>query len=171
MLKCSGGIFPEQGDEYLGFLYSMLQEIVPTGLVEVHIPPLPKSALGDWEKFEYWLEDVHGTLDVIDLISTTNEMDPYELMDQKTPAEVLGNSEQIVRTVVELIKRSGEKMTDSDIWVGEVTHDDQILYLLFSWMDAWSLGHGDSVEVVESLDVLTEEAGYYYYETIPSEDD
>ena len=43
----------------------------------------------------------------------------------------------------------------------EIECDDKKLLLLYSDSDSWTLGWGNSVEVINSLDELTEENGYY----------
>jgi len=49
----------------------------------------------------------------------------------------------------------------SGIACSEITNGDRTLLLLFDDCDAWGLGHGNYIEVVEDFSELTEENGYY----------
>ena len=43
----------------------------------------------------------------------------------------------------------------------EIKNGDRTLLLIYEDGDAWGLGHGNYIEVIEDLSELTEAAGYY----------
>ena len=51
--------------------------------------------------------------------------------------------------------------TGSSPFSGKIEYGNKILLLLYFDSDSWTLGWGDSVVVINSLDELTEENGYY----------
>jgi len=48
-----------------------------------------------------------------------------------------------------------------DIWRTEITDGSRSLFILFFYLDGWTLGHSDSLDVIGSLSELTEDDGFY----------
>ena len=153
-----GKSFGEFGDDNQEFLYSMLSESSPLGLVQACIPPLNTTQLEDWTEFEYWLNDIDSSFDLCDL--NNNALIEIDF-DGSTPTGIFGYPAQIHQAAINLIKRSEEPLHDRSIWATEINHGNKNLFLLYSGLSGWGLGHSYSVDVVESLATLTEENGYF----------
>lgn len=153
-----GGSFGEPGDDYQDFFYSALEEAAPLGMIYAHIPPLSDRQLEDWDELESWLQGIHDSLELSDLCySDAKEID----FDSSRPIDAFGDATQILKASINMVKRSSEQMSDSDIWVAEIKHGNRTLFLLYDDLDGWALGHSYSVEIAESLDKFTEKNGYF----------
>lgn len=157
-----GRSFGQSGDVYQEFLYSAMQEGDAPGLIHVPIPPLRKKQLRDWTQLDYWVQDIHYNLQLTDLLLSSSVSSPDAIdFDGSTPTEVLGGASQIHQIAVNMVKRAGDLLDDRDLWTVEVNCGDRKLYLIYSDHDAWVLGYGCTVEIVESLDALSEKYGYF----------
>lgn len=153
-----GGSFGEPGDVYEEFLYSALTECRPLGLIQAYIPPLNDAQLGDWTELEYWLQDIDPGFEISDLLLFSSKVIDF---DRSTPAEVLGSTADIFQVAINLVKRSGDLLSGREIWATEINYENKKLFLLYSDLDGWALGHSYAVKILESLDTLSEENGYF----------
>ena len=77
-----------------------------------------------------------------------------------TPKKYFKTKKNLKKTIINLICTSDSDKIESVTYV-EIECGNKKLLLLYSDSDSWTLGWGDSVTVINSLDELTEENGYY----------
>ena len=77
-----------------------------------------------------------------------------------TPRKYFKTKKRAKKAIIKSIRSSDSDQIESVIYI-EIECRNKILLLLYFDLDSWSLGWGDSVVVINSLDELTEENGYY----------
>ena len=80
--------------------------------------------------------------------------------DNDTPRKYFKTKKKATEAIIKSIRASESDQIESVTYV-EIECENKILLLLYFDSDSWTLGWGDSVVVVNSLDELTEEDGYY----------
>lgn len=167
-VKCPPEIF-KQFDECRGkeirpdkagkqFIYDALAEEHDfIGIVAINLPELESDTLLDWEKFEYWCEDVDHKL----LWNLIDEEEFYDLDEDSTPIEFFGSKTSIHERVLSILCDSQSEDSESLV-CAEIESNGSHLFLIYTggW-DGWALGHSDTVLVVDSLDDLTPSKGFY----------
>lgn len=150
---CGGDVTPDRkGQEFLYDALGVGLEF--SGLIKVDIPKLSDEKFSDWDKFEYWCDDIKQGL-MSDLIDDEILDEIYETSDPKDYFKIKDN----VFEKVILILRSKESLS---IMYVEIESDNKTLFLIYGEEgDGWALGHYDTVLVVKSLNDLTPELGYY----------
>ena len=146
-------------DEGQKFLYEALYEGFQfSDLVSIDIPELDNKTFNSWDKFEDWCSGIDG-LQMWDIVDEKiNNADFNENND--TPKKFFKTKKNLKEVIVNHIRTSDSERIESVIYV-EIECDDKKLLLLYFDSDSWTLGWGDSVTVINSLDELTEENGYY----------
>ena len=150
---CGGDVTPDRkGQE---FLYDALGEGLEfSGLTKIVIPELDDEKFSDWDKFEYWCDDIEQGL-MWDLIDDEKF---YEIYETFAPKDYFILKDNVFVKVLSIL-RSKESLS---IMYVEIESESKTLFLIYGEeSDGWALGHYDSVLVVKSLDDLTPELGYY----------
>ncbi len=143
----------EQG---MTFIYESIADgIEYLGMVHAHIPSLDEDILSDWSEFAYWVEDIGLNLeDLIDLDAQEIDEDDPRI----NPIEYFESEENIKKNAIRAIMNQNSYIGPGCI---ELHFENKTLYLIFTDLDAWGLGYGDDVLVVDNLDNLNEKSGFY----------
>ena len=141
------------------FLYEALYEGFQfSDLVCIYIPDLDTKTFNNWEKFENWCSEING-LQMWDIVDEKiNNAEFNESND--SPKKYFKTKKNVKEVIINLIRTSDSDRIESVTYV-EIECDGKKLLLLYSDSDSWTLGWGNSVAVINSLDELTEENGYY----------
>jgi len=141
------------------FLYEALYEGFQfSDLVSIDIPELDNKTFNSWEKFEDWCSGIDG-LQMWDIVDEKiNNAEFNEKND--TPKKFFKTKKNLKEVIVKHIRTSDSERIESVMYV-EIESDNKKLLLLYFDSDSWTLGWGDSVIVINSLDELTEKNGYY----------
>ena len=141
------------------FLYEALYEGFQfSDLVYIYIPDLDIKTFNSWEKFENWCSEIDG-LQMWDIVDEKiNNAEFNENND--SPKKIFKTKKNLREVIINSIRTSDSDRIESVTYV-EIECDDKKLLLLYSDSDSWTLGWGNSVTVINSLDELTEENGYY----------
>ncbi len=155
--NCGGWARPdEEGQQFLyEALYAGFQF---SNLIHIDIPALDNKAFNDWEKFANWCSDINGLKmgDIVDEKMINAEFNE----ENDTPKKYFKTKKKIKEEIIESIRKSDSDRIESIVYV-EIKNKSKVLLLIYFDSDSWTLGFGDSVMVIRSLDELTEEAGYY----------
>ena len=155
--SCDGWARPnEEGQKFLyealyaGFEFS--------NLISIDIPILDNRTFNDWDKFEGWCGDIKGLQmwDIVDEKIRNAEFNE----DNDTPKKYFKTKKKVKEAIIKSIRTSESDQVESVTYV-EIEYSNKTLLLLYFDSDSWTLGWGDSVLVINSLDELTEEDGYF----------
>lgn len=155
--NCGGWANPD--DEGQQFLYEALYAgFKYSNLISIDVPVLDNKTFNDWVKFEYWCDDIKGLQmwDIVDEKINNAEFDD----NNNTPKKYFKTKKKVKEAIIKSIRASDSDQIESITYV-EIECGNKSLLLLYFDSDSWSLGWGDSVLVLNSLDELTEEDGYY----------
>ncbi len=155
--NCGGLARPDQ--EGQKFLYEALYAGFQfSNLISIHIPTLDRKTFNDWDKFEYWCGDIKG-LQMWDIVD--DKVNNAEFNDSnETPRKYFKTKKKLKEAIIKSMITSESDQIESVTYV-EIECENKNLLLLYFDSDSWTLGWGDSVLVINSLDELTEKAGYY----------
>ena len=155
--NCGGWARPDE--EGQKFLYEALFDGFEfSNLISINIPTLDNKTFNDWNKFEDWCTDITG-LQMWDIVD--EKISNAEFNDgNDTPRKYFKSKKKAIEAIIKSIRKSESDQIESITFV-EIECENKILLLLYFDSDSWTLGWGDSVMVVSSLDELTEEDGYY----------
>lgn len=105
--------------------------------------------LEDWDLLNAWWDGVEW-------IDDYDDEDPND-----KPSRLFRDKKAVIHHIVQLTASSD----DGNNLVGyvELTNGDDCLFLIYTNFDSWVLSSGNAVQVVESLDQLTEKTGFYEY--------
>ena len=154
---CDGWARPDEEGQI--FLYEALSEGFQfADLVSIHIPELDSKTFNSWEKFEDWCSGIDGLQmwDIVDEKINNAEFDE----NNDTPKKFFRTKKNLREVIINSIRTSDSDRIEPVTYV-EIECDDKKLLLLYFDSDSWTLGWGNSVAVINSLDELTEEKGYY----------
>ena len=155
--NCGGWAKPDE--EGQTFLYEALYEGFQfADIVSIHIPNLDNKTFNDWDKFEGWCSDIKG-LQMWDIVDEKINNAEFKA-DNETPKKYFKTKKKVKEDIIKSIRTSDSDQIESVTFV-EIECENKILLLLYFDSDSWTLGWGDSVVVINSLDELTEENGYY----------
>ena len=127
-----------------------------TGLTSIYIPDLDDKTFNDWQKFEYWCDDIkRGSMWLL-----INEEVFYDIEEDSTPKTYFKSKNSVKDMIISVSCDSDSEDTDHVMCV-EINSKDETLFLIYEDSLAWGLGYADTVLVVKSLDELTAEAGFY----------
>ncbi|MDC0133860.1 hypothetical protein OAM46_05955 [Gammaproteobacteria bacterium] len=153
----------EQG--CVNFAYQALAFSDPTGVYHFGLDGLERRHLDDWESVEEWITELSLGLCVEDVFIGVTE---NNMGDGTKPRDLVADEAGLKAKVIEAIRlrhNSKEGFDYSqyyeDIWCTEITDGSRSLFILFFYLDGWTLGHSDSVDVIGSLSELTEDDGFY----------
>jgi hypothetical protein len=127
-----------------------------TDLLFVNIPSFNSAILNDWDKLEYWLDDMQCNLDVQKVFEPDFD---YTDESAPTPSTIIATFEELKVAALNAIFE--ENYGQLNVGYVEIKNSGKRVFLVYKNFDAWSIGHGDSVNVVESLSELTEGKCYY----------
>ena len=155
--NCGGWARPDE--EGQKFLYEALYEGFQfSNLISIDIPILDNKTFNDWDKFEGWCSDIKG-LQMWDIVD--EKINNAEFNDENdTPRKFFKTKKKAEEAIIKSIRSSESDQIESVTFV-EIECENKNLLLLYFDSDSWTLGWGDSVIVVNSLDELTEDDGYY----------
>jgi len=155
--NCGGWAKPDK--EGQKFLYEALYTGFQfSNLISIDIPSLDNKTFNDWDEFEYWCSDIKGLhmWDIVDEKVNNAEFND----DNDTPRKYFKTKKKVKEAIIKSIRTSESDQIESVTYV-EIECENKTLLLLYFDSDSWTLGWGDSVVVINSLDELTEENGYY----------
>ena len=154
----SGG-WARPDDEGRAFLYQALYDGFQfSDIISIDIPKLDNKTFNDWAKFEDWCTEIKGLRmwDIVDEKIINEEFNS----DNDSPRKFFKTKKKLTEAIIESIRSSDSEELESVTYV-EIECNKKKLLLLYFDADSWTLGFGDSVAVIHSLDELTEENGYY----------
>ena len=155
--NCGGWANPD--DEGQQFLYEALYTgFQYSNLISIDVPALDNKTFNDWDKFEYWCDDIKGLQmwDIVDERINNADFDD----NNDSPKKYFKTKKKAKEAIIKSIRTSNSDQIESITYV-EIECGNKSLILLYFDSDSWTLGWGDSVLVLNSLDELTEEDGYY----------
>jgi hypothetical protein len=117
-------------------------------------PKLPEATFSDWEKFEYWCEEIK--LGLIYDISPYNEDESEFFTKFPTPKEYFKTIKYLKSKIIDTLCNDNETV----VYV-ETTCGEKNLFLIYLDSDAWVLGHRSSVLVLKSLEELNTQNGFF----------
>ena len=143
-------------EEGQSFLYQALGEGFEfPGFRFLTIPTLNKKILDDWALFESWCDSIEDEL-------MSRLLDGIEGLDsKKTLPRHLFKTKKILFEKLEATLCSPEIESGTDVMSVKIESDGKSLHLIYIDSDGWTLGHSDSVFVVDSPNELTRELGFY----------
>jgi len=128
------------------FLYDALGEHMEfTGLTSFTIAKLDKETFEEWEKFEYWCDEMKHALmwKIVDVDS-----DSFQSAYEKSTPKKYFKSKSVVKEKIIEVLSDGASEDIENIMCVEIQCKTKKLFLIYFDSDAWTLGHGDSVFVV-----------------------
>lgn len=130
------------------FLYEAQAYFEFTGLTSFTIPKLYDEAFREWEKFEYWCEDIKLKLmwEIVDYESEEFQQAYAKL----TPKKYFKSKSVVKEKIFKVLTDSTTDGVENIMYV-EIKCKSKKLFLIYFDSDSWALGHGDSVLVVKSL--------------------
>ena len=140
------------------FLYEAQAHMEFTGLTSFTIPELDDEAFAQWEKFEYWCEDIKLKL-MWDIVDYESEDFQYAY-EKSTPKKYFKSKSKVKEKIIEALTDGASDGVENIMYV-EIKCKRKKLFLIYFDSDSWALGHGDSVLVVKSLEQLNKKNGYY----------
>jgi hypothetical protein len=145
----------EAGQEFI--YHALAEEHDFTGIVPIFLPELENDILRDWEKFEYWCDDVQYKL----LWKLIDEGDFYDLDEDSTPIDFFGSINSITEKILSILRDPANEDSQSLV-CSEIESDGLNLFLIYlgSW-EGWGLGHSNTVLVLDTLEELTMDKGFY----------
>ena len=154
----SPGGWARPEDEGQQFLYDVLEHMEFTGLTSFTVPKLDDETFGEWEKFEYWCEDIKLKLmwEIVDY-----ESEDFQHAFEKLTPKKYFKSKSVVKEKIFKVLTDGASDGVENIMYVEIKCKSKRLFLIYFDSDSWSLGHGDSVLVVKSLAQLNKKNGFY----------
>ena len=155
--NCGGWAKPDEKGQI--FLYEALYAGFQfSNLISIDVPALDNKTFNDWDKFEDWCSDIKG-LQMWDIVD--EKINNLEFNDNNdTPRKYFKTKRKAKEAIIKSIRTS---QSDQIEWITyvEIEYENKNLFLLYFDSDSWTLGWGNSVKVVNSLDELNEEDGYY----------
>ena len=140
------------------FLYEAQAHMEFTGLTYFTIPKLDDEAFGEWQKFEYWCEDIKQKL-MWEIVDYESE-DFQHAFENLTPKKYFKSKSTVKEKIIEVLTDGATDGIENIMYV-EIKCKSKKLFLIYFDSDSWALGHGDSVLVVKSLAQLNKKNGYY----------
>lgn len=140
------------------FLYEAQTHMEFTGLTAFTIPKLDDEAFGEWEKFEYWCDDIKLKL-MWEIVDYESE-DFQHAFEKLTPKKYFKLKSAVNQKIFKVLTDSTSDSVENIMYV-EIKCKSKKLFLIYFDSDSWALGHGDSVLVVKSLAQLNKKNGYY----------
>jgi len=168
-LKCAQDLFDRlwaargsycSDDDAIELGYEALGEAValPLSIYYIKFPDESADLLSDWGKLEYWLQDIHHRLTVEDIWKPDFD---YGEDDAPPPITVFPSLQSLKEAVFDLVRSGKYEETFPSLWGATITDGERTVEIVFDDMDAWGLGHADSIDVFDSVDDMNEEDGYY----------
>lgn len=151
-----GEWFTPTTSEGSDFLYEALSaDMNFSGMFQISIPPITEDALSDWELFESWLENIDPKVSLDDF-----NLEEENLWSDGAPKPVvlLGSENEISNKILDILRNNPDPVGLACV---DIQANNRTLIMLYDNLDAWALGYGDTVLVVENLEELTEEMGFY----------
>jgi len=141
------------------FLYQALYEGFQfSDIVHIDIPKIDNKIFNDWDQFECWCSEIQG-LDMGWIVD--EEIVNGVFNDENdTPKKFFKTKKNLKEVIIKAIRESNTDQIESIVYC-EIEYNKKILTLLYFDSDSWTLGFGNSVAVIQSLDELTEANGYY----------
>ena len=148
--------------ECIAFAYKSLDDIEWTGLHQVLFDEVKTKHIKDWSNAEDWIYDLRMGLSLEDVFQ--NHVDDI-YSEEIQPCHLIKNKNDLQVLVLKALRSKSERgeLELPGIACTEIINGDKTLLLLFDDCDAWGLGHGNYIEVVEDFSDLTEENGYYSF--------
>ena len=140
------------------FLYEAQAHMEFTGLTSFTIPELDDETFAEWEKFEYWCEDIKCKL-MWEIIEYESE-DFQQAYEKLTPKKYFKSKSVVKEKIIEALTDGASDGVENIMYV-EIKCKSKKLFLIYFGSDSWTLGYGDSVLVVKSLAQLNKKNGYY----------
>ena len=155
----SSGDWASPDDEGQQFLYDALGEHMEfTGLTSFTIPILDDETFEEWEKFEYWCEEIKPEL-MWKIVNSESEIF-LSAFEKLTPKKYFKSKSAVKEKIIGVLTDGTFEDVENIMYV-EIECKSKKLFLIYFDSDSWALGHGDSVLVVKSLAQLNKKNGYY----------
>ena len=144
-----------------GFVYGEgLSEIDFLDVLSLNTLELYESTFSDWDSLTDWCESVTAGLDLLSVVDQDSEEFDQAYNDGR-PSDYFGTIQDLKNRILKHLTDDGSDRYETMVAFFEVEHQGQKLYVILTELDGWSLGHLDTVVVVENLDQLTPELGFY----------
>ena len=144
----------------VAFAYEAMGEIDFTGVFSLLFDEVRVEHLKDWGNLEDWVYDLRVGLSLEDVFPQHHEdLHSEEIL----PSDLVKDANELRELVLGAVRAKSDAGESEIVGIActEITNGNRALWLLFDDSDAWSLGHGNYIEVVEDLSELTESDGYY----------
>ena len=144
----------------VAFAYEAMGEIDFTGVFRLSFGEVKAEHLEGWINTQDWINDLGIGLSLEDVFRHHYE-DLYS--EEILPSDLVKDANELRELVLRAVRAKSDAGESEIVGIActEITNGNRTLWLLFDDSDAWSLGHGNYIEVVENLSELTESDGYY----------
>jgi|TARA_B110000046_G_C12762362_1_gene301429 hypothetical protein len=148
---CGGYVSPV--GEGFEFMYEARSEGEYLGLIWLDIADLDDKSFNDWKHFESWCNNIEPELmwEIVD----------EESFENPTPKDYFKSKTAIEEKVISLLCDSERMAEGAELVCVEIESKNKKLFLIYDDQLAWHFEAKDSVLVLESLDELTPENGWY----------
>ena len=146
----------EKGQQYL---YEILGDHLEfSNVTPLSIPFLDNKTFANWQKFEYWCDDIKNNLmwKIID----ENDLFFQEAFENLSPKKYFKNKKVVKEKIIEVLCDKNSEDIETITYV-EINCKNKKLFLIYFGADGWALGHSDSVLVLKSLSHLNKKNGFY----------
>ena len=116
------------------------------------------ETFGEWEKFEYWCEEIKPEL-MWKIVNSESEIF-LSAFEKHTPKKYFKSKSAVKEKIIGVLTDGTFEDVENIMYV-EIECKSKKLFLIYFDSDSWALGHGDSVLVVKSLAQLNKKNGYY----------
>jgi hypothetical protein len=141
---CGGYVSPV--GEGFEFMYEAFYEVEYLGLIELNIGDLDDKSFNSWKHFQSWCYDINPVLKFDE-----------ESFESPTPKDYFKSKNAIEEKIISLLCAESEE----GLLCVEIESKNKKLFLIYDDIEAWHFEAKNSVLVVESLDELTPENGFY----------
>jgi len=135
-------------------LYDFFEDYLVSGHALIDLPKLTKNVLDDWGDLYDWFEAISTSPSLNKLVSFVDPaIDDFSYEDYP-PIKFFKSEEMLVKSTIEFLLQDEEFMSAHGICYSVVMCSGRKLYLLFTDINCWALGHCQSVRVISSWDSI-----------------
>lgn len=147
-------------ESYVSFAHKALAVSAFTGLIRLSFDQVKATHIESWDSTEDWITDQGMDLSLEDVFS---KYDDDLWSEAIMPCHFVKDGNGLIALAVDALRTKADagELELTGIACTEIKNGDRTLLLIYEDGDAWGLGHGNYIEVIEDLSELTEAAGYY----------
>jgi len=150
-----GTIYLPINEETKDFLHEQMEAVNDQFLDVACVPnlaPVTTVDMNSWQSVIKWLNtsNAHIYFDWLDVEEQT-----------LSPQEYFGSRDKLLADVLDAATE--QNFSGCSVWAVEIECNGRTLQLIYNDVECWSLGHGDSVLIVEDIAQVTDHDGFFAY--------